>query len=676
MKLTISNIGPIEHYEETFRPGYVTVVAADNQAGKSTIASCLAACLSRTRDPQKRGGNRLGAYVRRGADSAQSFARLEDDDGDWEITWEPIRGFTTRGDNPPKAPLLAVLDPSERGKEDWLEAIVADPITHEYLTDEIVKVMGKANREAAEEAATEILQDEPHSWQVYEGKVQEKRAEAKRDWQNAVASTGEHATYGPSVATAWAPRGWMAEYESLTPATCERRVADAKRDFESASSALAALRNMADEHSEYVQRKQAHDRRMTDLRNQQSALNRVQFPDAPGDDELEQANEHLESITGQCNAHSDFYAEKRATQSREKAKLQDILDSEVRIKRDHQKLVDEHERKIKALEREKDKISEQIDKLICDPTLDDNYCCPTCDRLWQAAVRSTQQLLANLQEIHKKKCLEIVRATDDSPPDFPDLGGILQEISNQRGVVEIADQAYFDHRAENRKLESDVHDASVRVGKLKRQQVEAAEGRSAHESKVARVNGQIEELERIEFEEPDLPNDADLEAAKVVRDRASDDVTSATRQHTIVKAKQNAWAAHERVVMWDAMSRLVSTTAHGVRAKKLKDKIVEVNNWLVQIAPWSGVGINNSPSLTVKGSLLADACASEQWMAKTALRLTVGCMRHAPAVVVDGIDILSSTHRYSAIETIQEMAREQGIAVLVTETVAGESIYV
>ena len=66
--------------------------------------------------------------------------------------------------------------------------------------------------------------------------------------------------------------------------------------------------------------------------------------------------------------------------------------------------------------------------------------------------------------------------------------------------------------------------------------------------------------------------------------------------------------------------------------------------------------------------------ARSNGIAKAALRLTVGAMKKAPAVVLDGIDVLTLTHRGDAIDTVHKIARKTGMAVLLTESVAGREL--
>ena len=316
--LTISNIGAIEHWVGRLTYGSVLSVEADNAKGKSTIAACLAACLCRVQDPLRRGAQRHGSYVRRGSPAEASWARLECDDGNWEIIWSPVRGISEKGDAP-RAPLLAVLDPAERGKSDWLQAIVGDPITHEQLTEELIKILGKDQRDAADKHAKAILADEPESWSVFQGVAEERRSKAKREWQDEVARTGEHATYGSAVAAKWTPREWTAEHEGLTPATCDRRLADAKAEFDSANSALASLNNLASEHADYIRKRERQERHVEDLEAELKRLDGTTFGKGPGKDEIDKAEkkvlEYTEILRAFESSHDTVRAEIDAAQA-------------------------------------------------------------------------------------------------------------------------------------------------------------------------------------------------------------------------------------------------------------------------------------------------------------------------------------------------------------------------
>ena len=137
-------------------------------------------------------------------------------------------------------------------------------------------------------------------------------------------------------------------------------------------------------------------------------------------------------------------------------------------------------------------------------------------------------------------------AHKDAKPDATDTSELEAAIRAARGDLNAKVEQLNVSGESARKARDEMHQAEMALATLRREAVEANEGRDLHESRVARVKGQLEEAKRIQFDEPEVPDESDIEAARVLADQASDAMRRAEKDSLMVKARANAVAAHER----------------------------------------------------------------------------------------------------------------------------------
>lgn len=223
MKLTVSNVGPIERAEIEIGAG-ITLIGAPNEAGKSTLLATAAGLLigqpffagvttKKESDMLVRAGAKAGSAMLASDDGQVSAAYPG---GELKSTGQPP---TARPNAVGRAPFLALSDKdrakvlcailkAEPSKDDLAAALRADGFAEEDIGD-----------------VTEILAG--HGWEGGYAFVDKEWTEAKGGWRQI---TKEN--YGSAKAGAWLPQGWSDDLAAAAVEALAVEVGKTKTDLE------------------------------------------------------------------------------------------------------------------------------------------------------------------------------------------------------------------------------------------------------------------------------------------------------------------------------------------------------------------------------------------------------------------------------------------------------------
>ena len=228
MNITIQNILGIESASIDIEPGTVTEIRGPNAAGKTSIATCLQAVLSREPNPIGLPVSAMREYAHDGA--AECGAWLTTGAETWAVEWVPTRsdGAITIGaddgtESHPFAVGMADFCARMGGKQ---RAALLQPILLPDPKDVIEKLKVElAAYLPAEDVTGCVSEIERRGFEAAEQVYQGRSREAKRQWCK---HTGRR-QYGSKIAADWRPAGWTAEHDALTVLDAQKRVHEARQ---------------------------------------------------------------------------------------------------------------------------------------------------------------------------------------------------------------------------------------------------------------------------------------------------------------------------------------------------------------------------------------------------------------------------------------------------------------
>ena len=230
----IENVLGIRNVDFTIPDGGVVEVVGPNAAGKTSLATCVQAVISRQTNP-------LGVSI---ADSRKVYLRDGDTDGnaaldydDDQIVWRPGNQSVTSGtDEPLTIPEAAGLVDftvrrSAKERAGLLQDVLLPP------PEQVMQAVEDQLREhlPADDLRGALAMLKDRGWEPTEAVFSERSREAKRQWQ---AISGRN--YGSRIAADWRPDSWHADYDSMTVSQAEGAVTDA-RDAVSALHQVQAI---------------------------------------------------------------------------------------------------------------------------------------------------------------------------------------------------------------------------------------------------------------------------------------------------------------------------------------------------------------------------------------------------------------------------------------------------
>lgn len=202
MKALIENYRGIKSAE--FEIGGITLIAAKNASGKSSIAQAVSACLNANPVPVPGMTKaQIGFLVRSGAMSGTAQLMVDDDNG-VRIDW-PKATVATIGANPPSASPYAVGADSIADLKEDKRASMLTELLNAYPTEQD---LAQAVRQAKlDDKLTAMLWEriQQVNWDQAYAQAKDKGVKLKGQWE---LYTGER--YGAKKAESWLPPSWDA----------------------------------------------------------------------------------------------------------------------------------------------------------------------------------------------------------------------------------------------------------------------------------------------------------------------------------------------------------------------------------------------------------------------------------------------------------------------------------
>ena len=225
MRLQISEVLGITAAGVDLEPGKVVEVIGPNEAGKSSVATCAQAVLSRTANPLDLPVSLTRkAYLRDGNKDGAALIS----DGDALVTWRPGAAEIEAppGDALACPEAVGLVDFTSRrdAKERLatLQAILLPPPEEVIgrLRDSLANLLEPTDLAGVLEVVRK------RGWKPAEAVYVERMRQSKREWGTV---TGK--TYGVKVAADWRPPGWRAALDSKTSIEAEAEVTGARDAF-------------------------------------------------------------------------------------------------------------------------------------------------------------------------------------------------------------------------------------------------------------------------------------------------------------------------------------------------------------------------------------------------------------------------------------------------------------
>ena len=716
MKLEIRNVRGIADDEIVIDPGVVTPVRRLHGAGKTTLAACLAACLSRVTDPLEL-APRTGLYVRKGAASDECFATLAGDGG-WHIVWRPSAGdFTTSGEPPlvPEAVLRFGVPLMGGTKRDasrrWLDAMLPDPVTLTELEDELLGA--KIDPVTAARIARQAIEAENGFEQAFAVADTQCR-EAKGKWADiASASDDQRRTYGKSIAASWRPKGWINELEGRGLSEIEQRLHDAREAERLLSDECARLEEQvrASERAKTRnEERQSHIASMRgELRDAEKLIGQTPEGHAEAMDQRDKTAaavstaDHALREARRVAANLQDESDRRESQARHRAsRIEELKERITRLTNDNTSYRDQQiaglEQKIGRHEQDIERIDEEMEAIrarrksitddtetctSCGQTLPDDQADDVKTRRLQIVDRDLAEQQGNREEAERmlgdaRRNLDDVRADTETPPGVSEAKGELirlenesdaasmsAEIAEARENVTKAERAYDDAAAARREAANRAEESERAVNR--NQEIEA---------KVNRLRGRLQEAEAAsDLEVPDAPSQRERDEANRHRMRAQDVIREEEAAVAVRKAYDEATAAQEEVLAWDRV-RTILSPEKGIQARRLHQRAEEmlaaialVNESILKAGVWLPVVDIDTQErkITVNDLPIEAASKAERWWAETVCRLGLAVAARSPVAIVEGADEIVPNMRDGYREAMSALAADKGMSILWTE---------
>ena len=219
--------------EVKFEEG-LNIVSGQNSAGKSSIATIIAALASHHDNPASISSRLKQSYITDGSD--EGYAQLDN-----EVRWSPVSGLSIKqGTEPQSQPhCVGIVDfVKVRSAKERL-ALFDDLIPKKDPLEQLTPLWKRPKEQL--HAVVDMINK--NGWndaiKMYEGQ----RLEAKKRWQKV---TGRP-RYGKEIASNWVPDGWSADLDGKSEIQLQRELADAQDVCNALLSAEAITQQQIDD---------------------------------------------------------------------------------------------------------------------------------------------------------------------------------------------------------------------------------------------------------------------------------------------------------------------------------------------------------------------------------------------------------------------------------------------
>lgn len=666
LTLSVDNVRGIERETLVIPSGEVTQVTRRNAGGKTTLAMCAAACLSRDPSPLGTFGVSENRWlIRAGADAAEAHAALSGDD--WSIVWHVSQGTFTETGPVPKIPALCARATSDliRGErrvmgEHWLAALDARPLEYSAIYNAIMERIGSIDgaEQWAKRQSEELATRGDEAWKIAHELAADRALEAKRQWENVVATAGEHEDYGAAKASNWRPfKGWSPDLEGATIAGCDAALHATRHAVEELRKRKAAIVEGFGAHDRALQKIESLESQIAEL---QKAASEIEPPEGEVDDamiaEHNDLEREIELLRTEAAASDKGADEARMTWGAANRALREARGLSER----YHAAVENHER------------CEKSAQAIIEAT-PDGETCKTCGQSighLPDVLETYERRVETIKADSEKRTRQIAELKAE-------IGQLPVELSAAHDTdtwpVATYDKTHEEAAAETR---TRIRELEAKRSHLADKIATTKAGPAIAERKKANLEGRIETLQAQVANEQNaaaaLRADADgLEAVSDDEIAAATDVyETARRNRKLVEIVQDATNANDAAVAWGMVSDVLSPTK-GIRAQRLDDALDKINADAASVcnvldlpkveirrtqAGTVSLHMNDCPLVTLSGA--------EQWAAQVAVRAALSIQHNAPLFVCDTPDAFDSVRKIDALTMLESLAARTGMAVL------------
>ena len=237
MKLKVANICGCRHAEFEIKEKVPVIIRGLNESGKSSVLLALMVLLTRNTNPLNLPATSKLRYVTKGQDEAGASLV----GSDWSLKWDGAGEVEETGPVPlthgmvsSHSYLLLTGKPSSTA---W-QSILGVEIKQEHL-EGLLRTCLQGRFPEWEKIAEELVRTVFYTggedgWKTALGNASYRSTAAKQKWAEAVAESGEKATWGVRIGGQWHPKSWTVECEELTETVALEIVREAASKLEEA----------------------------------------------------------------------------------------------------------------------------------------------------------------------------------------------------------------------------------------------------------------------------------------------------------------------------------------------------------------------------------------------------------------------------------------------------------
>ena len=536
------------------------------------------------------------------------------------------------------------------GREDLLAALheaqgEQDPTAWEQVFATVEGVLARYEGEERSEDCWKALE---------EGLAADEKALRNR-FQEHTRRHGAEQPFRVTDAVDWTPAGWMGNERELRV----EHLAEQERVEAEAKETLRGAEQGRTRQWERIRQAQAVAERLEVLKGQQEKLGEGEA--AP---EEQAAQDAEREVAARREAETD--ARKRL------APLEEALGEAQRTAQARRK--EAQAKHAEAVEQRKSaealiaRLRKEVGVLKGDPGI-----CPTCKQPWAAHAQEIAQALQGKEDAlgEAQKQLEaakeaVVRCTEALDKAQGEDTQALEKA--KAGVAEAQREVQEAAKARG--------DAERALGGVA-QALKAAKERDARR---VRLEGQLEESRaQAQAAKEAVAGDPAGTQAEQRESAAREAIGEAVKRRQEIEralARAGAWREAQAMVAGvDATRKAkgVVDPKKGLRGRRIEEGAQRLQRTLERFGERIGLGEYafdaRTLSVTCNGRQVDRGASSEQWLARTVVRLALAATHKVPLVVVDGADELTAGVRAKLRAIVGDYAKKTGVGVLWTEAV-------